>query len=86
MSTYIGSTATITRVKAVDVAGEVLEREVLQDDARVVRALGAASAALVDVLLVNEDREGDVVDLDVRPGHVTAEALSADPGLEACRV
>jgi hypothetical protein len=67
-TTYVGTAAAIAGVVAVDVAGEVGEGEVAQFHAGVVRAFRRAGVALVDVGLGDEDREGDVVDVDVAPG------------------
>jgi hypothetical protein len=36
--------------------------------------------------LSDEDRNCDVVDLDVGPGDITHQALSADPRLQTCSV
>jgi hypothetical protein len=67
-STYVGTAAAIAGIVAVDVAGDVGEGEVLQLHAGVVRSLGCAGVALVDVGLSDEDWEGDVVDAHVAPG------------------
>lgn len=80
--THVSCARSIAGVMAVDVADEVGEGEVLQDDTRVVRTFGVASGVLVDVLLVDEDGECDVVDVNVGPGDVAHKALASDPGLE----
>lgn len=46
---YKSGTAAVTRLEAVDVAGDVGEREVFQDHAGVVRSVGLAGRVLVGV-------------------------------------
>lgn len=81
-STHVSRAGSIAGIVAVDVANEVGESEVFQDDAGVVGTFGIACGVLVDVLLVDEDGECDVVDMNVGPGYVTHKALASDPRLE----
>ena len=89
----ISHAASIPGVDVVDRTSKVRPEEILHPDATIVRTFCCLPclqlclcSALIVICLCDENREADIIQLDVRPRDVPRETLPADPRLETSGV